>query len=542
MDEYPDVRVAFPGPLDLPEASAMFKNVLIALLTLASVTAIGLFFWARSVLAHDGVRTALAAQLSRAIGHPVGIASIDATIFPRVTVRLHGVSMGDPTRVQVRVLNIGTNLRALLGRRIEHATVELEGARIELPLPAAAISRVPAEADGQTTSSAAPVEIVSIDDIVLRDMEIVSGGRTLRGDVDLAWEGGSVTLRSMTLSAEGMAIDATGLITDLSGPVGELAVKAGTIDFNQLMAFATDFSSAAGLSAANPQAGDRAGAARPADRRAMNLSIAVDADRATLGGLAIERLSGRARMNDQGITLEPIAFGVLGGRYEGVLALAVGGTPGFDLKAAVSGVDMAAATAFAGSPGAMTGRLSGRIALAGRGLASGQVIDSARGTFRVDVADGVVKGLGLIRAVVVATSMRANADIGGAAAGSRDEPFSRLGATLAIAGGTASTDDLRFESEHLSMTAQGSLALDGSAVNLRGQVQLSERLTEEAGTDLKRYAQQDGRVTLPVTVGGSVDNLAVRIDAGAAAQRAIRNRVTEEAQKAIGRGLGGLLR
>jgi hypothetical protein len=92
------------------------------------------------------------------------------------------------------------------------------------------------------------------------------------------------------------------------------------------------------------------------------------------------------------------------------------------------------------------------------------------------------------------------------------------------------------------MTAQGSLALDGSAVNLRVQVQLSERLTEEAGTDLKRYAQQDGRVTLPVTVGGSVDNLAVRIDAGAAAQRAIRNRVTEEAQKAIGRGLGGLLR
>ena len=129
-----------------------------------------------------------------------------------------------------------------------------------------------------------------------------------------------------------------------------------------------------------------------------------------------------------------------------------------------------------------------------------------------------------------------------AASRSPDEPFSRLGATLMIASGSARTDDLLFESEDLSLTAQEYLALDGSAVNLHGQIQLSERLTKEAGSDLERYTQEGGRVTLPVIVSGSVDNLAVRIDLSEMAQRAIRNRASEEARNAIQKGIGGLFR
>ena len=81
------------------------------------------------------------------------------------------------------------------------------------------------------------------------------------------------------------------------------------------------------------------------------------------------------------------------------------------------------------------------------------------------------------------------------AAASRDEPFSRLAATLSIAGGSATTQDLRFESKDLTLTAGGALKLDGSAVSLQGQLQLSEALSKQAAAAVVRVTGQSGRVT-----------------------------------------------
>ena len=57
-----------------------------------------------------------------------------------------------------------------------------------------------------------------------------------------------------------------------------------------------------------------------------------------------------------------------------------------------------------------------------------------------------------------------------------------------------------------------------------------------------RYTQENGRVTLPVTVSGPLGRLAVRVDLGDAAARAIKNRAAEEVNKAIQRGLGSLFK
>jgi hypothetical protein len=70
---------------------------------------------------------------------------------------------------------------------------------------------------------------------------------------------------------------------------------------------------------------------------------------------------------------------------------------------------------------------------------------------------------------------------------------------------------------------------------------LSEELSKQAGRDLARYTQQEGRVTLPVTITGSAESPQVRVDVASAAKRAITNRATEEVEGAIKRGLGGLL-
>lgn len=516
----------------------MLKKVLIAALVLILLVGGGLSIWARSVLGQDGVRTTIAAQLSKSLGQPVTIGSIGATIYPRVTVNLGDVSIGQPARIKVQTLHVGTAFGALLSRRIEHASMNLSGARIELPLPDFAIASSAPPAGAEPSSSS--VEIVSIDEVVLSDVEIVSGGRTLRGSIDVVPQGKGLTVRRISLGADNASIDITGQITDLAGPTGELTVKAGALNFDQLLAFVSDFSGGTGLSA-KPAAGAAPAAAAPAASGAstMNLSVAVEAAKASMGALSLDKLSGRARVAGNAVTLEPVSFGLFNGRYEGSLALSLGQTPDFRLKAKLTGVDMAAATAFAGSPNQITGKLSGTLDLTGRGMAAPEVLKSARGTARVDITDGTVKNLGIIQTVVVATSGRADAK-SSLGSGSKDEPFTRLSGTLNIAGGSASSQDLKFEAKDILLAAAGAVKLDGTAINLQGQLQLSEELSKQAGSDLVRYTQDQGKVTLPATITGAAVNPQVRLDLGSMAKRAITNRANEEAQKALKKGLGGL--
>ena len=519
----------------------MLKKVLLGVFLLILLLSIGLFLWVRAVFTEDAVRAALADQLSRALGQPVKVGTIAATLYPRVTVNLGQVSIGEPARVQIQTLHVGADFRALLSRRIEHARLELSGAHIELPLPAFPIR----SSSTSGSSGKAPVELVSIEAIVLRDVEIVSGGRTLTGDVEVVPEGKGLTLRKVTFGADQATIEVTGQISDLSGPVGDLAIKASALNFDELLAFANDFATGAGLSEgtaatpaparpANPTAG-------PSGAPPMNIAVSLAADRATMGMLALDRLAGSARITADSMTLDPVRFGLFGGRYDGSLVFALGAVPDFTLNAALSAIDMAAATAFAGSPGSITGRLSGKLNLTGRGTDASSVMNAARGTARVDIVDGVVKNLGLVRAVVVATSGRLDG-AGADAAGARDEPFTKLGATLTIANGSTSTQDLRFESKDVLLAAAGTVRLDGGAINLTGKVQLSDELSKRAGRDLVRYTQEEGRVTLPATITGSADAPQVRIDVASMAKRALTNRANEEVQKALKKGLGGLFK
>jgi AsmA protein len=225
------------------------------------------------------------------------------------------------------------------------------------------------------------------------------------------------------------------------------------------------------------------------------------------------------------------------------LALAVKDrSPSFRGRAVVSGLDMAALTRFAGSGEVITGRLSAKVDLEGAGGDLAAAVRSLGGAARVDIADGVVRNLNLVRNVVLATSGRADSTAVAAAENTGGERFSRLGATLVIAGGVARTTDLQFTSPDVDLAAGGTVALNGSAVDLAGIVQLSPALSKQSGRDLYRYTSVDGRVTLPAAISGPAASLSVRIDLARATERALRNKLNEELDRAIRRNLGGLFK
>ena len=522
------------------------KKALIAVGVLLVVLVGALALWARSVLTGDNVRAAIAAQVSEALGQPVTIGGLGASVFPRVTVDLTDVAIGQPARIQLKSLHVGTDFRALISRRIEHAAVRVNGARLELPLPPLGT--------GATTEAAPeakpPVEIVSVDEIVLSNVEVVRGARTLRGDIELVPQGSGVVLRRIALSADDTSITATGTLTSLSPISGKVEAKAGNLNFDQLLAFLNEFSGAGAPGAPTPPP-----ATTPAPSAAGSvgtIEFSLTADQAAAGGLTLKKIQTTAYVTPAGVTLDPIAFDLFGGRYEGTMGVSMDAAPRFLWKAKVSGMNMQDIMSFAGSPGTITGRISGTLELDGAGAEMEKALRAARGRARVDITDGTIKGLSLVRTVVTSLSGRGGIATSAASglqasqsSGTRgDERFSRLGATLALAGGAITTSDFAMTSPDVDLNGTATLTLARMTADMKGRVRLSEQLSKEAGTDLYKYTQEGGRVTLPATISGPLDNLSVRVDVGAVASRAIKNKATEEIDRAIKRnipgGLGGL--
>jgi uncharacterized protein involved in outer membrane biogenesis len=522
------------------------KRILLGVIVVVLVAMLGVFVWARTVLTSDTVRTSVAARLSESLGQPVTIGGLSASIYPRISLNLKDVAIGRPGQMSVGTLGIGTDFRALLSRRIEHATVRLDAAHVTLPLPefgpaSRSSSSSPSSSGGgpaAPSSSGSGVELVSVDDILLNDVEITSGGRTIRGDVDLGVSGQTAAIRKIALRADGTTVTITGTLSDYSAPAGTLTVQAGALNVLDLVAFATDFTKRAGLPSSSSSPASAPAAGRPAGK--MNVALTIEADRATIGELTLDHVTGQARITDAAITIDPARFNVFGGSYSGSLVLDLGDTqPGFHVNTTLSKIDMAAVMTFAHHPGLVTGHLDGTLVLAGRGLSAAAVIASARGTAHASIANGTIKGLGLLKGAILATSMRTGS-LAQATSVSGTEPFTSLDGTFTIAGGAATTTDLRFTSNDVLLTATGTVRLDGTAIDLAGPLQLSDNLSKQAGRDLVKYTQKDGRVTVPAKVSGSADDLHVGIDTGDLAKRAVTNAASDQAKKLLqGLGRGG---
>src|SRR5262249_15044878 len=144
--------------------------------------------------------------------------------------------------ISAGTLAVATDFSALLSRRIEHATVRLNAAHITLPLPAFTVpASAPSDSTTPASSSSSGVTLVSVDEIVLSDVEVKSGGRTIRADVDVTVNGTQALVKKIELHAEGTTIAITGALTDYSAPAGTLNVQAGAMNITDLVAFMTDF-------------------------------------------------------------------------------------------------------------------------------------------------------------------------------------------------------------------------------------------------------------------------------------------------------------
>ena len=112
-------------------ARVVIRKVVLALVGVVVflvVAATGVAYWLSS---GDSVRLALEQQATAWLGEPVRIGSMETSLVPRAGIRLGTVRIGEPVRLSLGEVELLTDFRALIGRRIEDASVIIADSRIE---------------------------------------------------------------------------------------------------------------------------------------------------------------------------------------------------------------------------------------------------------------------------------------------------------------------------------------------------------------------------------------------------------------------------
>jgi hypothetical protein len=280
---------------------------------------------------------------------------------------------------------------------------------------------------------------------------------------------------------------------------------------------------AVGSAIASP--GEQSGRSMP-----MHLALAISAPHARFGAYTFRDLSAKAETVPGRVTFDDLAFQIFGGTFHGRLAADTSGTvPALRLTGRMVGLDVTQVLKGSGSPGGITGRVGGSVALQGAGADAATLLRTARGTMSAIIADGTLPHLDLVRRVVLAFGKPS-----GAPAEGSGTAFKTFGGTFVLAGGGLTSDSLSMAARDFDLRGRGSLRLASGAVDARADVVLSPELTAQAGTDLRRYAQEDGRVIVPATVSGTLEAPSVSIDVAAATRRALGNELKRRATDFLG--------
>jgi hypothetical protein len=493
-----------------------FLVSLIVIVSLAAAT-LGLLVAARSVLGSDLVRSALERQLASRTGQPVRIGRATVTVYPRVALDLENVSIGDPAGIELARIRLVTGLRALWSRIVTDAEVVVHGGRIALPLP---FPLVEPQASGGPDADGGGLTVQSVRVISLRDLELRGAGRTLQVDAESSLDGDRLEVARLTAHAGRTRIEAAGSFSSLSRLEGRFDAKADPLDLDEMMAIASAFTGGAA------HAGSGA-AAVP-----MRLSVTVSAASGSYAAYRFSSLAAAAEIAPGRISLSPLSVEAFGGSFSGRLDADTGkATPRLQLGGRLANVDVSELLAAAGlRGGGLTGRLAATIALGGEGAEADTLLRSSRGTISALITNGAMPGLEMVRAIVLAFGKPSGAPPGGSGSS-----FSRLGGTFSLADSVLTTKDLAMQGRDFDLAGSGSVSLESGGLDARADVVLSKELTSRAGTDLRRYAQEDGRVVVPGTIGGTLQQPTVALDVTAAARRALGNELRRRATSLLDR-------
>ncbi len=473
----------------------------------------------------DGMRRALEQQATARLGQPVRIQAARGQIFPRPGIGLRRVEIGEPVRLTLANVDISTDLRALLNRRIEDATVVIADSTIQMPLPFAlpgqdgSAKPAPAEQARSAESSDPPsgIRLVSVREISLRNVHIVSRGREIRVSADSSLNGNRLTLSRFTADSGSTSLQVEG-VADLEPRVdAKLQAKANKIDVDELLALAAAFTP------------EHQAARRGAPSQPMKVVAQLKADSATAAGVQVTQFTTDITLDGDRIALSPMSFGLFGGTYDGSLNGRLGDSMSMTLRSRLKGLNVAQLAEFGGSADTVSGTLSGEGTFNAQGADMAAVLASANGKGSASIVDGTIKRLNLVRTVVL---------FFGRPAPEKQEAtdrFERIDTSFSLARRVFRADTFSMHSRDADLNGTGTLALETQQLEGTIDMILSEELSAQAGTDLARFTRAENKVVLPARLGGTLQQPQITINATAAIRRGLQNEIERRFKGLFGR-------
>ena len=258
---------------------------------------------------------------------------------------------------------------------------------------------------------------------------------------------------------------------------------------------------------------------------------------ARVAGLTVTGIRAKGRVERAGVRIEEGGFRLHGGTgtMTGLVRVQEPGVP-FRIESIVGGVDVESLSKeiLMAAGGALEGTGSATLAVEGRADAP-SIAKALEGQASVEIRDGALKSVGLLRQVA-STLEKA----GGRGIGKDETPFETMAASFALKDGLARTDDLRVRSADLDLDGQGAIDLAGP---LRLDVRTafspeSSAMLVARTPQLKIRVGEDGRLTIPMKLRGTIESPRVEIDVDKLLEEGLRDQLREKKQGLLKRLLG----
>ena len=514
----------------------------------------------------ETLRPRAEAELSRRLGRKVELGRASVSVWSGIALRAESLSIGEPltgpapgvplltagpTAVHVALLPLFRREIQARSIRIEDAKVTQDGRAVVSDLDVDSVLKVGADGSLETGGDLEG----AVDALAGRPALSASFAATLQGGT-LSVPKLDAKVGKMKLGAEGrvegVAAEAPHLVADVTialprssakgpidltlhpeGPRVRFELAAELLDVDEVStAISTGLSRSA---SARLSLVPEARAAAPAEDLWLPRTSGagtLSAKKVRVSGMDLADMSARVAIDRGRVSLTDTSVAAYGGTAKGRAELRPFETDRpFTVEQRAAGFSLAAlvASLAPAQKGTVDGTASLEVALRGRAGAKA-MLPTIDGRGYLEVKNGTLKSVGVIPQVMTLL------ESAGAKGVAKDEtPFERLSAHFDVAKGVARTQDLEFRSADLDLDGGGTIAEKGKLdldVTASFSKPVSAQLIEKTPA-LAIRAGEDGRLTVPLQVKGTLASPSVRLDVDRVINEGLRKKLQKETKKKL---------
>ena len=490
--------------------------------------------------------------IEEALNRKVQLQGIRLTIWPRIGARVAGFTVlddpafGSSPFASLSSLDVGVKLMPLLSGKVEVEEVTLREPVITViknkngVLNASTIGRkgvaipeTPSRAPVPSTEGPLKIlALLAVDQVSIaggkltyRDLSAANATEYVLQDFDLRLQ--SVRLGQTPSLHLDTVVQPLNLPVRLDGTFGPLKETIDIDAINFLLALGkTEFTITGKASGQNATVNIGSSAINTANLP-MTLPLAKPVEIKNVQ-IAAELKGAEAKLNN-------LALQLFDGQVKGQAKLVTGSdAPPFTSSLTVQGVQLGPALdAVATTNLSVSGTAGANLSLQGRGFSMPDLTKALEGTGHVGVKDGKVEGVNLLQEALTILKV-AGLSLGDPKA----TVFSTIETDLVIKQGIVAVQRLLLDSHDFQATGGGTIGFD-QRLNLTVNLNLSQEVSQKiAGlSPVAKLALKDGRLSLPLTIGGTVQQPTYGLD-----MKGVTGAVQEQVKKKAQEAIGGLLK